>query len=248
MAMATSGSPGPLLTPSTGRRTTALRGVRKPARQGRHFNGIAVAPNGDLWLAGTTPDDLPVAGRGATWGSAIRPSGQTFVRASRSPPTATSGSPGGQSLRIYRSQDNGATWSAGSTPSGQSTVPGIAVAPNGDLWLAGHPDDVTGRRTTALRGVPRASTGPAGQTLQHGHSGRPQRRSLARRDHSGRRLPVAGQRRYVEFAITGPAGRQSSSGIAWVPDCRCRPRGRRWGGLFRLRAARARSHGRNRPP
>ena len=51
---------------------------------------------GDLWLAGSTPDD------------------------------------------VYRSEDDGATWtSEGITaPSGQASVTGIAVAPNGDLWLA----------------------------------------------------------------------------------------------------------------
>ena len=71
---------------STGPRMTVPLGVRQsPVRQGRHgLTGIAFAANGDLWVAGSTPDAVYRSqDDGATWGSAITgPAGQTTLEIS----------------------------------------------------------------------------------------------------------------------------------------------------------------------
>ena len=55
-------------------------GITAPPGQ-TSLQGIAVAPNGDLWLAGNVPDAIyRSSDDGATWGAAISgPTGQTAV-------------------------------------------------------------------------------------------------------------------------------------------------------------------------
>ena len=136
------------------------------------FNGIAVAPNGDILLAGSIPDAIyRSTDDGVTWGSAIAgPTGQTSVSGISIAPNDDIWLAGRTPDSIYRSTDDGVTWSSAITgPAGQTNVYGISIAPNGDVWLAGGtPNDIYRSTDDGVTWDSTGISGPLGQTLISG--------------------------------------------------------------------------------
>ena len=130
---------------------------------------LRLPPNGDIWLAGSTPDKIyKSTDGGANWGTGISgPSGQSSIEGIAIAANGHIWLAGSSPDRVYRSTNNGSTWSNAITgPRGQTIVTGIAVAPNGDLWLVGTtPDDVYKSTNNGSTWSSSGISGPSGQDI-----------------------------------------------------------------------------------
>ena len=181
------------------------------------------AADGNLWLAGGTPDGIYLStDGGATWGALIPPpAGQTLANGIAVGPDGDLWLAGSSPDDIYRSADGGATWDSSgiSAPAGQNVVAGISVGPDGDVWLAGNVPDGIYRSTDGGATWGALISPPAGQGGVNGIAVGPDGDVwIAGSNPDDIYRSADGGATWDSSGISAPAGQLVASGIAVGPD------------------------------